>query len=168
MLHIYSNKSLGSLILDRTQADSRNKFTDSEEEAIRQDVLACKGVIMDKLNKVIKFSDMCGFTLTFRREYHNDDPAYLHRLVENRILKSRVWKDVKYMMFCEYTKNGILHYHGCTWDCYQIQVIRIINWWKRSFGFAKPETDVKHPDKWIEYITKDYGKSGLWTLYNWD
>ncbi len=124
-----------------------------------------------ELEKVLKlvidnYTDVCGFTLTFKRKYHMDDDRWLHRDVQNSIVKSRKWKDIKYIMFPEYTKNGNLHYHGIIWDEYQTVVMDCLKWWRRKYGFAKPELKLNSKFNWIKYITKDYGLTGLWTLNN--
>ncbi len=153
---ILIKKIIGFELLDQTQRKkSVNEYNPSKE------------VINSKLTEIINnFTDVCGFTLTIKKKYHNDDDKYIHRLVQTKILTSLVWKNKKYMIFPEYTKKGNLHYHGIIWDEYEIEVMRCIKWWRRIFGFAKPELKLSSKYNWIKYIVKDYGKTGLWTIYN--
>ncbi len=123
-------------------------------------------VIDKEIIQISKFSQKYGATLTLKKKYHNDDPMYIHRLVEEKILGSRIWKGKKYIMFSEFTKNGIIHYHGIFYDMYQVEFVKLMNWWRRIFGFVKIEMEIIHYDCYIKYITKGQGKTGLWTLYN--
>ncbi len=126
-----------------------------------------KEVVLKHLNNLINnSSDICGFTLTLKKKYHNDDDKWMHRQIHNGIRMSRVWYDKKYILFPEYTKKGVLHYHGVMWDEYQTEVMRCIKWWRRKYGFAKPELKINNKNNWIKYITKDYGNTGLWTISN--
>lgn len=109
-----------------------------------------------------------GFTFTFKQKFHQDDPKFLHNYVYNKISKSRIWKNKKFVMFPEFTKNGILHYHGVIIDEWQIESVRLINWWRRLFGFVKPELEVNNRDRFIKYITKDRNKNGLWSMSHLD
>ena len=159
-LKIYSSldKKLEFEILDQTPTDKNKKGRSDDYNPTRE-------IINKKLSTIIdNFTDVCGFTLTLNKKYHNDDDKYVHRHIQDALIKSRVWKDKKYFLFPEYTKKGILHYHGVMWDEYQIEVMRCVKWWRRKYGFVKPELELKHPYKWIAYITKNYGKTGLWTI----
>lgn len=141
-----------------------------------------KNILMSKLFSLDPITDKFGVTLTFnQKKFNNDDPKYIHRLIVKKITKSRIWKDVKYILFPEFDKNGNLHYHGVIWGVYQIKCIRCVKWWRRNFGFAKPELEIKYyvckckevcerrsinSWCWVHYISKDFGKTGLWSLYN--
>ncbi len=124
-----------------------------------------KDMLLSKCNEISKFSQRYGATLTLKKKYHNDDPLYLHRLVEQKIRKSTLWNHSKYILFAEFTRQGILHYHCIIWDMYEIQYVNLMNWWRRIFGYVKMEKEIVHYNCWIKYITKDYGKTGLWTIY---
>jgi len=113
-----------------------------------------------------KITQMSGFTLTFKRKFHTDDPLWLHRHIEGLIIKSKIWNTKSYMLFPEFTKKGALHYHGIMWNEYNVEVVRSINWWRRKFGFVKPELEIRNIDNYIRYITKSYSKTGLWTIMN--
>ncbi len=131
-----------------------------------EDKVVCLKV-RNKLELLIKkHSQISGFTLTFKAKFHDDDDKWLHSYVEGKILESKVWKDKKYMLFPEFTRNGVLHYHGLFFDCYQMEVMKCLKWWRRKFGFAKPELELRNVLKWKDYCIKDYGKAGLWTLYS--
>ncbi len=108
-----------------------------------------------------------GFTLTFGKKWQKEDPLTLHRIVQNKLKKSKIWNKKSYLMRPEFTsKNGNLHYHGLIYDTYDIETMRCLQWWRRTFGFVKPELQIRYEVKWIDYILKDYKKSGLWTLHN--
>ncbi len=171
IMRFYRNKALGDL-LDHPKA---NEVKSNGINNIRL-------VLLKKLESLENITDKYGFTLTFNmRKFRNDDSKYMHRLASQRIEKSPVWRDVKYIMIPEFDKNGNLHYHGVIWDVYQIKCVRCIKWWRRNFGFAKPELELKYFNCgsgqickrreikswcWKHYITKDFGKTGLWSLYN--
>lgn len=152
MMKKNKSQNVGFDILDQTQR-KKGYYNPSIE------------FINNKLNKIIdNSSDVCGVTLTFRKSYHNDDDKYIHKLVISTLKKSRIWKNKNYILFPEYTKNGVLHYHGIIWDHYQSEVMSCVKWWRRKYGFVKPELELKNRYRWIEYITKNYGKTGLWTI----
>lgn len=149
-----SEIDVGFDVLDQTQHE-KDGYNPSKE------------TINKYLSNVINnYSDIVGFTLTLKKKYHNDDDKYMHRLIENKILRSSIWKDKCYIIFPEYTRKGNLHYHGIMWNQYEIEVMRCLKWWRRIFGFAKPELKINSKYNWIKYITKDYMKTGLWTIYN--
>ncbi len=156
--HIYSK--LGLKILDQTQQNLGNNNFPLHE------INVTRSVLIKQLKKIEQFTDVCGFTLTLKKKYHNDDDKWIHRYIQNKIDNSRVWKGIKYIIIPEFTKKGVLHYHGVIWDSYQIKVMTCIKWWRRTFGFAKPELKINNYNNWMKYITKDYNKTGLWTLYN--
>ncbi len=116
--------------------------------------------------KIDKFSQVSGFTLTLKKKYHDDDSVWIHRYIHAKILKSSVWKDKNYILIPEFTKAGNLHYHGIIWDHYDITVMRCIKWWRREFGYAKPELELRNYKNWSKYILKNYLKTGLWTIFN--
>jgi len=153
---IYKNLGLSYL----TKPNAKIGFTTYKDE-----FNPSKEVLNLKLSSIIdNCTQICGFTLTLKKKFHNDDDKYIHRLVSKKIKDSKVWKDIKYMIFPEYTKKGNLHYHGIIWDEYDYTVIQLMKWWRRQFGFAKPELKLNSPYNWIQYITKDYGQVGLWTI----
>ncbi len=120
-----------------------------------------------KLSEIIdNNSQIAGFTVTFRKSFHNDDDLWLHNYVHCYLDKARTWNKLGYMMFPEYNKNGILHYHGIIWGEYQATVMLALKSWRRKFGFVKPELNLSSKYNWIKYITKDYNKVGLYTLMN--
>ncbi len=127
---------------------------------------------IETINKTLSYvadnySDVCGFTLTFKKSFHNDDDKWLHRHVHKSLLNQKDWKRVKYIIFPEFTpKKGVLHYHGIIWDEYEITIMRCLKYWRRKYGFAKPELKLNSIYNWIKYITKDYMKTGLWTITN--
>ncbi len=120
------------------------------------------------LNTLIdnKSSQVAGFTLTLKKKYHEDDPVWMHRYIHKSLQSSRIWKDKNYILFPEFTKRGVLHYHGIMWDEYQVEVIRSINWWRRKYGFVKLEKKINNLRSFLTYITKDYNTVGLWTITN--
>ncbi len=124
-----------------------------------------KDKLINLLLKECEASTQCsGFTFTLKKKFHDEDPIYIHRLVIDKINRSTIWKDKRYILIGEFTKKGIIHYHGIMLDEYQREVIRCTNWWRRNFGFAKPELKINSRKSWITYMYKDYGKSGLWTI----
>lgn len=113
-------------------------------------------------------SQFYGFTFTFKKKFHVEDPKTLHKILQQILLSSTTFGSrapAKYYMFPEFSPTGNLHYHGVIYDCYQVQFIKMCKWWRRKYGFVKVEIEIKHPKKWVNYITKDYCKTGLWTIY---
>ncbi len=156
--------------------------TDLIEKRIAPNVIRYTN--FSKMIDSLDYSQKYGITLTFRRKWHSEDPLYLHRLIHKKISSSRLWKKEKYILFPEYSANGILHYHGYMYNTYQTNVKRLEIWWKRTYGIiTKVEYDLRYVycgerDKciqknksnakycWLHYITKDVGKTGLWTISN--
>ncbi len=157
-MEIY-NSSLDSKfdLLDQTSANSSNI-------GIGESNTTTEALLKELKRVVDNESQICGFTFTFKRAYHQDDDLWLHRHVEKCINSSRVWKDIKYIMFSEFNASGQLHYHGIIYGEYDIVVMRIIKWWRRKYGFAKVELKLHNKLNWVKYICKDYLRTGLWTL----
>ncbi len=147
---------VGFVILDQTQRD----FLDVDE------INVTRSVLLKKLHEIANYTDVCGVTLTLKQKFHNENPIDIHRYIQMTLNKSYIWQNMKYILIPEFSsKGGHLHYHGVIWDSYQSEVMRGVNWWRRTYGFVKPEIELHHYDLWIKYIIKDYGKTGLWTLY---
>ncbi len=111
---LYEKKNSGLLLLDQTT----QKLDDSEVYLPVKEY-----IIKELINKDI-ISQKCGFTLTLRKKYHNDDDKWMWRQIENKLNGSKIWKDKEYIMFPEYTKNGILHAHGIMYNQYQSEFMR--------------------------------------------
>lgn len=110
---------------------------------------------------------LAGATLTINESHLKDqDETMLHRYIRQRLASSTIWKKMNYILFPEFGKKGRLHYHAVYWDEYQVVVMKSIKWWRRNYGYAKPECELRHPDKWKQYCAKDYGKTGLGCIYN--
>ena len=134
--------------------------------------------------KTLDFSEKYGITFTFGKKFHSDNPLFLHRLIDRKIGKSRLWSKCKYILYPEFNASGILHYHGMIYDCPQLQMSRINIWWKRTYGsITKIEYSIRYAycgneEKciqsnksnakycWLHYVSKDVGNTGLWIIYN--
>lgn len=164
---------IGFDILDQTQPENIARANGDKMKAI------VFQSIWKKLVEQNKITQKYGVTLTFSPKWHNEDPLELHRIVIDKMNRSTVCKDIEYIIFPEFSKKGQLHYHGIVFNCYQLPFIRFSKWWKRTFGFAKVELEIRYylcQDKigvciqkrasrcWCHYITKDNGKTGLWSL----
>jgi len=145
---------LGLELLDQTPAQKREKSYRPTKERLHH--------LLN--NEIVKFSQKVGVTLTFKKDFITLDPISLHRYVELKLIRSSIWNKLNYILYPEYTKAGNLHYHGLIYNCYDTEAIRAVKWWRRTFGYVKPELEIRHYDKWSEYITKDIGKVGLWAL----
>lgn len=167
-MEIYKNvKSIEKVaLLDQPIEDKCNYLKvntepDGEYYPTRVAINSCLSNVIDQ------YSDLVGFTLTFRKSFHSDDDLFLHRMISKKLIKSTVWKTKKYILFPEFTsKKGNLHYHGIMWDSYEIEVMRSMKWWRKNYGFVRVELKLNSPYNWLKYITKDYMKTGLYTLYN--
>ncbi len=151
-------KSLGA-VLDQTQTRKIKKTSGPQLEKF------------NKLHKEIEnifgnFSQVYGITVTLSKKYSLDDPLQMHRFIQRKINRSRLWKARKYILIPEFSEiNSNLHYHGLIYDCYELEAVRLSKWWKREFGFTKLEKEIRHPEKWSTYILKDINTTGLWPLY---
>ncbi len=145
---------LGFDILDQNPSDNKQKAYEPTKEVINKMLLQIK-----------KYSDVRGATFTFKLKWHSEDQEILHKYVHEKIVKSRLWKDKKYILFPEMTKKGVVHYHALFWDIYQEPFVKLIQWWRRTYGFAKMELEIRHYDCYVKYITKNYGRVGLYTIY---
>ncbi len=143
------------------------------------------------LNRLIlstKNTPYYGVTLTFRIEWHEYAPITLHRYIEREINNSHYWRSLhSFVLIPEFTKSGVLHYHGMIFGSYKSLVMSALSIWKRRFGFTKPEFTLKYVHCgsserecvqsemmgnaeicWIHYLVKEYDKTGLWTICNID
>lgn len=152
----YYNK--GVSLLDKTPvAKPRLKTTVDENITLL--------VIKEKIKLIESFTDVIGVTLTLKKKFHDSDDSWLHREIQCKLIKSNTFKKLKYILVPEYTKNGNLHYHGIIWDSYQLQYMKAIKWWRRNYGFVKPELKINNYANWTNYMFKDYYKTGLYILY---
>jgi len=164
------NSQNGSFeILDQTTFQLANpkgiKCKDDEE--VESSYTPSRVHLQKTLEGIKKVSQMSGFTLTFKPKYHNEDDILLHRNVQYKLLRSNIWKKISYILIPEFTsKKGQLHYHGIIWNNYDTSVMKAIKWWRRIYGYAKPELRIRSRDNWIRYICKDFGKTGLWAITN--
>ncbi len=154
-------------ILDQTTQNSANDRGILIDKSITMPELTrLQQAIKDKLVQLKQYTQCYGLTLTFKPLWHIEDPRDLHIIVQDKLKKSYIWQNKKYILFPEYTRAGNLHYHGIIYDQYQTEFIRCVKWWVRTFGYCKPELIIKDRDKWNAYICKDYGVTGLWTIRN--
>ncbi len=173
ILKYFKKSDLGCL--DQPKPDlERKRYT---KDVVRK---ACFINMID----ITKYDQKYGITFTFAPKFHNDNPLFLHRLIDQKIASSRLWKKCKYILYPEFNSSGVLHYHGFIYDCYQSHMAKLNNWWKRTYGtITKIEYDIRYPycgqttvciqkNKsnakycWIHYVSKDVGKTGLWTIYS--
>lgn len=134
------------------------KDSPNEKNIVRADILK-------RLDALQLNTQLCGVTLTFKNKYIlSMEPKALHRLVQQKLSRSTIWRNNKYILIPEFTNAGRLHYHGVIYDSYQAEVLRCVTWWRRTFGFVKTEMKISVYNNWKNYIIKDYSKTGLWTL----
>ncbi len=149
------DQGLDLSLLDQIQPSKIELEYNPSIETIRKQILI-----------INEFSDKCGITLTLKKKFHSVDPKIMHRAIAKKLRNSRIWQQYKWILFPEFTKSGVLHYHGVIYDVYQLNAIQLSQWWRRTYGFTKLELKIQVFSNWSKYITKDYGKVGLWTLYN--
>ncbi len=176
MKNIYS-KNIAGFVLDQTQPRIRIK-TRGTNIVFEHILKAMAGIqVIDQ-----KY----GITLTFNKRFHRDDPNYLHKLTKLFFVKYN--QDFKYIIFSEFTKKGILHFHGVIWNCYQLPFIKMANAWTKRYGYVKKELNIRHyfcgtinncsikkamlkskeeSKCWMHYIMKDYQINGLSTINNY-
>ncbi len=152
---------LGFALLDQNPTVEKEKDYEPTFEPTKE-------TLLKRLDIIKKFSDCRGATFTLKPKWHDEDPKTIHRYIHEKIAKSRLWRKEHYMLFPEFTKKGVVHYHAIFWDIYQAPYINLIQWWRRTFGFAKVELKINHINAYIRYMTKDYGNVGLYTIYQID
>lgn len=149
---------IGFELLDQTlPADGDKKRTETNMVRL--------AIFNDLSHVPDKYSQIYGITFTFKPKFYTLDPDHLHSLVRSRIEKSTVCRKCKYYLIPQFTPKGNLHYHGVVYDCYQVPFMKMVKWWRRNFGFSKPELTIRHYDKWIRYITRDMYITGLSTIW---
>lgn len=89
----------------------------------------------------------------------------------DKIKKSRVWQgsnkldvNIKYFIFPEISQSGKLHWHGIIYNCCPPWALAIKAWCNRCItrGMGmKLEMRISKVHEWLQYITKEYGISGL-------
>ncbi len=148
-------KKLGGL-LDQAQPEKMEKTNGDK-----------KNNLLLRLNSIFRNNtQVYGITCTLGKKCDYNDPLFMHRMIVRKLCRSTLWRKQKYLLIPEFTDNGRLHYHGVIYNCYEVEAIRLSQWWKREFGFTKFEKEIRYPNKWIDYILKDIGKTGLWTISN--
>ncbi len=175
ILEYFRKESSLGVSLDQTQTENVRKSYSAQ--VVRR---AC----FQAMIKILEYDEKYGITFTFKKSFHGDNPLFLHRLIDQKIASSRLWKECKYILYPEFTAGGILHYHGLIYDCSQLQMSRINIWWKRTYGtITKIEYSIRYAycgtehectqinksnakSCWLHYVSKDSGKTGLWIIYN--
>lgn len=169
--------SVGVDILDQTQ---RNKLNTDSNVVLNKHLMT--------LLSLNRHTDKYGVTLTFNKKWYNEDPKELAQMVQLKLNNASCFKKVKFIFCPEFTTHGNLHYHGVIWDCYQMPFQKCVRWWRRTFGYVRPEIEIKYyycdtaitcsikkqmitPKKtskcWLHYIIKDRGKVGLPIIYSY-
>lgn len=119
---------------------------------------------LNQMKQSRKITQWYGITLTFNPRFHQEDPLWLHKYIHDKMKKSIVLKKAQYIFYPEYTNAGVLHYHGLVLDLWPLEFVRFKTWWLRSFGFNKPEMEVRNKDRWIKYCIKQRNRHKLWTI----
>lgn len=119
--------------------------------------------LVDYSGNITEEHQICGFTLTYRKRFHSTSLRKLYQDSINSVNKSRIWRADSYnwIMIPELTNNGNLHFHGLIIGEYQSNVRRLMDWWRRNYGYAKPEMQLKSASKWVKYMIKDIHKTGI-------
>lgn len=60
----------------------------------------------------------------------------IHKYVNDKIMNSRIWKNLTYIIRPEYDNNGRLHYHGIIYAESIEHMSNAVKWWRRIFGFV--------------------------------
>lgn len=121
--------------------------------------------ILNKLRISKSNSQWYGLTLTFKRKFHSSSPRWLHKYAHEKLTRMFCKKyNCEWYAFPEFTQAGILHYHCIVYNIYEVNMVKMMNSWKRQFGFVKWEKDVRYKDIWIKYCIKDRNRHGLYTI----
>lgn len=133
------------------------------------DALSIEGessLFNEMMKKVVisrKSSQWMGFTLTFKPFWFNRrGPRTLHLEAERHITTSLPWQGKSFVMFPEFNKAGILHYHGFVHDCYEVEFLKMMRSWQRKYGHVDKFLEASNKDIWIKYLLKDRHRNGLW------
>lgn len=115
-----------------------------------------------QINKMSSCSQKIGFTFTFDKSYHNLDPDILYNYIKKYILEHL--NGIEFIVATEFTKSGIMHFHGIIWNSYQRTVNKSFKEWRKTYGFVQLEYRIS--EKWEIYILKDIDISGYPTITN--
>lgn len=111
-----------------------------------------------------------GITLTFnpiKLQQHgllNKDDSYIMGYIVTKMNNSRVINGYSYVLYPEYTRKCILHFHGLVKADTQYDMSRFSKWWNRMFGYSKVELTIRVYWNWIFYMIKDREIVGLYPI----
>ncbi len=121
-------------------------------------ICECNHSIENKIKKMVSCTQKIGFTLTFAKMWHDEDPDTLYKYFTDYIYKEFPCK-IEYIIAPEFTSSGILHFHGIIYNCYQRCVNKLFTKWRKNYGFIKME--YKITEHWESYILKDMDNIGF-------
>ncbi len=118
--------------------------------------------IEKKIQSFAKCTQKVGFTLTFSRMWQEEDPDTLYRYIQKYI--KEYFDKIDYVVVPEFTSSGIMHFHGIIYNCYQRVINKVLNEWRKLYGYIKIENHIT--DKWEKYICKDINEVGYAVITN--
>lgn len=118
--------------------------------------------IEKKIKSFANCTQKVGFTLTFSKMWQDEDPDTLYKYIQDYIEK--YFDKIQYVLVPEFTSSGIMHFHGIIYNCYQRTINKVLNEWRKTFGFIKIESHIT--DKWEKYICKDIFDVGYPVITN--
>lgn len=164
-MDFYFNNPIGCSVLDQTP-NTVTKSQPGEQMSNYKNL----HFILEKIKyNTLKF----GITITIdpkypykNRRFKSMDDDKKHKVI-NAIISDYIKKrncSLQYIIIPEYSPNGMLHYHGIVWNGYQKVFSNFVKYLRGKIGYCKSEMQLNNYDKWIIYIFKNYGKTGLSTI----
>ncbi len=128
------------------------QFDETFKKAVIGKICKCNDNVSSKLKSYAMCSQQIGFTLTFDSSYHNLDSDVTYQFMLNYV-NEHFKEDDKYIITTEFTKSGVLHFHGIVFNAYQRYVSKLLVEWKKIYGMVRMEFSIT--SKWRDYIIKD-------------
>lgn len=137
--------------------DFEEIYQENYKKAVIPAVVDNSNDISKKILKMAICTQKIGFTLTFAKMWHDEDPDTLfHYFV--KFIADNFEKNDKIIIFPEFTVKGILHFHGIIYNCYQRYINKKLKDWRKTYGIVKMEYAIT--EKWESYIQKDVTSTG--------
>lgn len=130
---------------------------------VRSDVCDCNKNIESVIKRMSLCSQKIGFTMTFAKMWHDEDPDTLYKYFQDYI-KTNFESDAQYIIAPEFTTHGVMHFHGIMYNSYQRFVNKMFTDWRKQYGMIKMEYTIT--EHWENYITKDMDNIGYPVVTN--
>lgn len=143
-----SKKGHSGQVLDETMPDEHYKRATPEvfADTIKYYGDNCVAVTLTIKNKMKIEGTRCD----------NHDPIWLSTYLINKLrhYMSKRIKSFGYILYRELTKGGNPHFHGIFYSDQYYNIVRVLKYWRRHFGFILQKPLFGDTNKWSEYCHK--------------